>query len=126
MSRYLIEPHIKSALSRGKRVEQFLGPRESDGLACVQYAVMSSRGAEFRIDVYEVEDVGSEDFLDIYEFPSSDPDGDPVVSIAADSLGAALDQASRQVAADPGRWVNAGVIQDEYQDYLSAPASGAV
>ena len=35
-----------------------------------------------------------------------------------ESAQAAIDLAGRELGADPARWVNQGVLQDEYNDYL--------
>jgi hypothetical protein len=70
--------------------------------------------------VYDVEDIGSEEYLDLYDFPYLQPDGPygPVAIFPEPQ--AAVAYASTLLAADPSRWVNLGIAQSEYLDYIRA------
>ncbi len=70
--------------------------------------------------LHEVEEVGSSDFVDLYEFPPLVDDeytGEGRVIGSARSVEDALARASAE-GAQPGRWVNEGVIQEEHLDSL--------
>jgi hypothetical protein len=117
--RHLAKEDIASTLRRGKSVEQFLGRNPEDETGA-QVRWVELRPAKNFIEawVYDVDDVGDENQSDIYDFPFLDPDG-PVAPAASfsDALAAAA-YASEHWAAHPDRWVNQGVIADEYLDYI--------
>jgi hypothetical protein len=67
---------------------------------------------------YEAVDPGDPEFLDVGEFQSTSADPDePEREERHVSLEAALECAGR-FGAEPGRFVNESVIDDEYGDYL--------
>ncbi|MFI8233961.1 hypothetical protein ACIGDI_34670 [Streptomyces sp. NPDC085900] len=105
-------------------MEQFLGPAGSPERPAVRY--IEVRPARTRYDIYlrTLEDVGHETFVDLVEFPPLDADDEAeefgrLVGTREDPLGA-LAAAEDVTRAERGRWVNAGVIQDEYRDYVTA------
>jgi hypothetical protein len=117
--RYLAAIDIPAAFRRGKSVEQFLG-RSGEGSACIRHVELRPCEGAIQIWVHDVEDIGSEDYLDVYDFPSREPDGpEAPVATVVDPQGA-LVYACASLAADPGRWVNEGVAQSEYLDYIRA------
>ncbi|GAB2628747.1 hypothetical protein GCM10027168_70590 [Streptomyces capparidis] len=84
----------------------------------------------FEVLLHTVEDVGSESFLDLGEFPPFDPGDEAsefgrLLGMSEDPL-AALRLAEQHAGAVGGRWVNEGVVQDEYGDFVRAgrPAEG--
>ncbi|MFF5020288.1 hypothetical protein, partial [Streptomyces sp. NPDC001165] len=122
--RYLAESFILGALRRGRSVEQFLGPCGSAERAGVRYVEVRVTKGPFEVYLHAVEDVGSESFLDLGEFPPFDPDDEASgfgrrLGMAEDPL-AALQIAEQRVGAERGRWVNEGVVQDEYGDFVRA------
>ncbi|MGJ8674271.1 hypothetical protein [Rubritalea sp.] len=118
--RYLTLSFIKSALNRGKAVDQFLGEITRDGLTGVRYIQISVEDGEYQLTTYDKENIGSEDFLDIYSFPSliEDEEYDRPYTSYSD-LEAALSASTTNHGTQPDRWVNEGVVQDEYKDYLT-------
>ena len=116
MPRYLVADQMESALRRGKSVEQFLGG-SSDGIV-ISWIVICPKDDEFQLWHFEVCDDGHEECLDLYSFSPASGDWPeaPVSTHAApdDALAAAV----RAFNADPSRWVNQFMIQDEYRDYL--------
>jgi hypothetical protein len=119
--RYLTEGFALGALERGKSIAQFLGPRAGADPAVVQWAEIHPRDGEFEAVLNVVQDVGGEHFLDLWEFPPEDPD-DELGRVLA-RVNTALDamkEAEEQAAAVRPRWVNLGVVQDEYRDYIRA------
>lgn len=122
--RHLATAFALGALRRGKQIEQFLGPIDSDrdGL---RWIALSPSATGITIYLGEVEDVGTDTFLDVTEFPPLNPDDETwgreiaVLSTPQD----AMYLAERELGADPERWVNQGVVCDEYQDFRTARGS---
>jgi hypothetical protein len=122
--RYLAESFVLGALRRGRSVEQFLGPCGSAEHPGVHYVEVRPTQQRFEVFLHTVQDVGSENFLDLGEFPPLDPDDEEsefgrLLGMAEDPL-AALQVAERHAGAERGRWVNEGVAQDEYGDFVRA------
>ncbi|MFV7709982.1 hypothetical protein [Shewanella algae] len=121
--RYLDESEANSAIRRGKSVEIFLGPCEASGESGIRWASASRVESGVELSVFEVQDEGSPEYLDIYEFTPLRDDlcpGEPTerVNIASVSeIGAFV--RSRYGIAMPGL-VNEGVVQDEYKTYIEA------
>ena len=70
--------------------------------------------------VYDVEDIDDEEYVDPYDFPHLEPDGpERPVATFPDSP-AAFEYASASLSADRTRWVNAGIAQSEYLEYIRA------
>lgn len=112
-----------SALRRGRSVESFLGGCVRDGIAGVRWLRISERPAGFDLHVYESADLGSKDWVDLYEFGPLDPElGQDDANEAHSFL--TFGECVRMIE---GRWpgsalklVNEGIVQDEYADYLRA------
>ncbi|WP_371235183.1 hypothetical protein [Streptomyces sp. MAD19A] len=122
--RYLAESFILGALRRGRSVQQFLGPCGSAARPGVRYVEVRVTKGPFEVYLHVVEDVGSESFLDLIEFPPFDT-GDEASEFGlllgmADEPLAALQVAEQRVGAERGRWVNEGIVQDEYGDFVRA------
>lgn len=117
--RYLLTTDVLGSLRRGKAVEQFLGQSVADP-GFLRYLELRPSDGIIEVWVYDVEDVGSEDYLDLYDFPWLEPEGPDGPMGSFEEPQAAIAHASAQLAADPARWVNAGVAQSEYLDYIRA------
>ncbi|MCP3881328.1 MAG: hypothetical protein GY701_23490 [Sulfitobacter sp.] len=117
--RHLSEDQAAAALRRGRQIEQYLGSAAlSDDRWGVRWLTISHYGNEYRVALHHVEDIGGPRFADLSELPPIDPhehigEGTEVASAAdpADAI-----QAARSHGADNSRWVNQGVIGDEYLD----------
>ncbi|MFI6899543.1 hypothetical protein ACIBM4_36170 [Streptomyces sp. NPDC050256] len=122
--RYLAESFFFGALRRGRSVEQFLGPCGSGVRPGVRYAEVRPTKTSYVVYLHAVEDIGSENFLDVGEFPPFDLDDEAgvfgwLLGTAEDPL-AALVTAEQRTGAERGRWVNEDVVQDEYGDFVRA------
>jgi hypothetical protein len=96
----------------------------------VRYVEVRATKGPFAVYLHTVEDVGSEGFLDLGEFPPFDPDDEAgefgeFLGRAEDPL-AALVVAERRTGAVRGRWVNVNVVQDEYGDFVRAGRPSSV
>jgi hypothetical protein len=122
MTRYLAPPFIRSCIGGGRPVEQFLGGCIHDGERAIRWVEIRPDPDGVTLLLYEVYDEGDEEWLDVYAFTGTDDDPDERDSPAAEhhlsTLEEALSLAQELYGADPERFVNAGVIQDEYGDYL--------
>jgi hypothetical protein len=118
-SRYLKNDNLIGLLHNSKSIEQLLAPRIEGDIGAVRFVrIEKGRSGEFLTAFLEVSDDGSPDFLDVYEFAAIDPDlpyGEIKSFISADE---AIDYACQILGADEGKFVGAGMIQDEYRDVL--------
>jgi hypothetical protein len=119
--RHLNEAEARAAVSRGALIEQWLGSEERDGETVLRYVrVELERSGGLRVTYHEVIDDGGADFFDVYEFTPADPDEPDGVSSFFTDIDAAFQHCTDCYQARVDRFVNAGVIQDEYADYLSS------
>lgn len=117
--RHLTSTEAAATLRRKREVEQFLGRFvASDERMTVRWLTAYPSGADFKLVLHEVEDIGSDEFLDVTEFPPLDENeylGEGrVLSTHSDPDALLRDAAER--GASPDRWVNGGVVQDEYRE----------
>ncbi|MDT6984243.1 hypothetical protein ACFSUJ_28170 [Streptomyces lusitanus] len=122
--RYLTQSSALGALSRGRPIEQFLGPVGSPERPGIRYVEVRPTKTRYEIYLHTLEDVGHETFVDVVEFPPLYTDDEEeefgrLLTTCDDPLGA-LAAAEDVMGAGRGRWVNAGVVQDEYLDYVVA------
>lgn len=117
--RHLLSIDIPMTFRRGKSVEQFLGRSPTDA-GYIRHVELRPSSGLIEIWVYDVEDIGSEEYTDLYDFPYLEPDGPDAPVASFPDPQSAVDYASRALAADATRWVNLGVAQDEYLDYIRA------
>ena len=112
--RHLSEQQTLSALWRGASVEQMLTHSLSERRVRWLVALPDVDGITLRL--HHVHDDGDADFLDVYDFRPVDEDeyfGEGRVVGHCPDAETVL-QAAVGMGARPDRWVNAGVIQDEY------------
>ncbi|RQO64362.1 hypothetical protein DBR43_33050 [Pedobacter sp. KBW06] len=117
---YLQNEQLKTNLSLGRTVEQWLGYKQEDDYIVLRWISIEKESSdEYSVAYIESFDEGREDFLDIYEFSTLDPDEplgivttfstvDEAISFSLDEYGAKIDS-----------FVSAGMIQDEYLNYLN-------
>jgi len=117
--RYLDDDYISSALNRGKSVEQFLG-KSPENPAYIRHVELRPKHDAIELWIYDLEDIGSEDFLDFYDFPILNEDDDEAPVATFEDTEAALSFAQEKVGAQKTRWTNALIGQSEYLDYIRA------
>ena len=117
--RYLPAIDIPATLRRGNSVEQFLG-RSSVDAGHIRYLELRPSDGLIEVWAYDVEDIGDQEHLDLHDFPYLEPDGPDGPVAAFPDPQAAVSYASASLAASPARWVNVGVAQSEYLDYIRA------
>ena len=114
--RHLSEDQARSALDRRHAIEQL--HQASVGSGLVQWLCLSPRDDGIVLVEHRVEDVGTAEFVEVYEFPAADPgeehgEGRVIATFgdSAEALAVSIEHGAR-----PDRWVNQGKVQDEYAD----------
>ncbi|WP_411107852.1 hypothetical protein [Streptomyces sp. c-19] len=119
--RHLVETFAVGALRRGQGIEQFIGAVQGAETPAVRWVGIESTKRGYEVTLHVVEDVGSETFCDLLEFPPLDPDDEFGRTLAVtDDAAGAMAEAERRTGAVRHRWVNAGMAGDEYLDHLRA------
>ncbi|WOX22809.1 hypothetical protein [Streptomyces solicathayae] len=120
--RHLTPAFALGALNRGKQIEQFLGSIESGSRHGLRWIALSPGRTGTSVFLSDVEDAGTDTFLDITELRPMDPEeetwGREIAVLPTPEE--ALYLAERDFAADPRRWVNQGLVCDEYYDFWTA------
>lgn len=92
--------------------------------AAVRWVEVRPASGRYEAFLHTAEDVGHPGFMDLVEFPPLDLDDEEeefgrLVAIADDPL-TALAEAAGRAGTVSGRWVNIGLVQDEYIDFVRA------
>ncbi|MFI6494843.1 hypothetical protein [Streptomyces sp. NPDC050564] len=110
------------ARHRGKQIEQFLGEIDREGHRGLRWIAISPGRSGVTIYLCEVEDAGTDTFYDVSEFPPLDPDdetwGKEIATVSTPEE--ALYRACSEPGVNSDRWVNQGIIRDEYRDFRIA------
>jgi hypothetical protein len=119
--RHLTESFADAALRRGAAIAQWIPDSEVvDGRATIAWLQASRRrDGKYVLSRHHVFDDGSPSFVDVWEFSpvgERETHGVGVDLAAFDSGQDLLRAAAEEWGADRQRWVNDGVIQDEYRD----------
>jgi hypothetical protein len=129
--RHLTRDFALGALRRGKPIEQFLGPVEVDGVAGIRWvAVTPWSDGRLRVSLHTVGDPDDDSIGDLANLLSLDPVDEDYVGEgrelgSVDEPPDAIELAQRETGAAPDRWVNAGVVGEEYGDFVRARRRGA-
>ena len=117
--RYLSKFEISSAVKRGKQVDAFLGAGDITSAPTIRY--LSVRGGIDYVtaELWEVEDPRNPDFLDVYSLYSPNGDDAPDQIFVFASVREALTELDKHFSGVSERFVNQGVVGDEYADYLA-------
>ncbi|MFC3153472.1 hypothetical protein ACFOEK_20695 [Litoribrevibacter euphylliae] len=105
---------VESSLNRGKEVEAFLGGFQAEKM-CIRWLSLSKTGNTIQIRIWEAVDVGDEDYLDIYSFPPRSGEWD---FPAQEFTIASIHELRDRLEVESLSFVNKGIVQDEYKDYL--------
>ena len=126
--RHLYRALVKPTLERGGGVEQLLAPGAADHMPTVRWLTLfPQEGGVFTLLRHEVVDIGSDEFAYLDAFPPLDPEeaiGEGVEVGTYSTVERAL-QAAQAMGASVDRWVNQGMVEDEYLESSSAPHRNA-
>jgi hypothetical protein len=107
---------VKSTLSRGAAVEQFLERYSCDGHGRIAWLEIRPMGKDaYEVRRYDAEDRGDASWVDVYEWLDGDAEFAPSICRTPEE---ALEFASNEYGANPTKWVNSGCVQDEYLDVI--------
>ncbi|KRD79664.1 hypothetical protein [Lysobacter sp. Root983] len=124
--RHLAPAFLESTLRRGATLEQFMGGSVGPlGERSVRWIELCPTQAGIEVREYHAADVGgslSETSLDLYALCDLHDlyEAQPEPTMVADEPAQALAYAHSVLRAQPLRWVNQGVSQDELLDFLRA------
>ena len=124
--RHIAATFLEATLRRGASLEQFMGSPTNEADRYVRWIELRPVTSGIEVWNYVVPGLG-DNFADLYSFLPVElepltvtPDAAQALALAHSSLGAS-----------PLRWVNQGVVQDEFLDFLQAgrptqwPVAGA-
>ena len=121
MSRYLNEEQLKTNLSLGKVVEQWLGSKKEEDYVTLRWlSIEKERNGNYTVAFIECFDDRNSEFTDIYEFSSLDPDEPEGVLNTFVTADDALNFATSNYSASNSKYVSLGMIQEEYKKYLKS------
>ena len=119
--KYLSEELLLQYLKLGKPVEQWLGSENRSDYTIIKWLrIEREKNGNYSVVFFEAFDEGNEDFLDIYEFSSTDPDIPYGKIDSFEDSNEALVYTLVEYGCKKDRFVNAGMIQEEYREYLSS------
>jgi hypothetical protein len=117
--RYVAASFIEGAFRRGKSLEQFLGGHVVNGERRIRWVELRPiKSGRIEVWLFDVPDLGVET-VDIYGFGSDFESPDTPVAIC-DAPADALNFARAHLSAAFDRWVNQGVAQSEFADFVAA------
>ena len=76
---YLVYDDAVRSLKNGKTIESWLFYGEKENVLTIRYATLVGHENGIKITVWECEDIGNDDFIDIYSFPDAEPDYKPEI-----------------------------------------------
>ena len=120
--RYLSLPEAESSVISGKSVECFLGMCQRGGAIGVRWLSidLSRDRNHIRLCRYDTADIGTTEYVDLYEFGPLDPnlqldEADEMLEL--DEFSELWSLLERCFPGSTMRLVNAGVAQEEYRSY---------
>lgn len=118
--RYLMAEQLRANLSLGRYVEQWLPPKHYDHYTIIRYiSIEKNDELTYDVNYWEQYDDGNENFIDVYSFSDVDPD-EPGILNTFNSIDEALNFVMANYNTLPDKFVNRGMIQEEYRDYVKA------
>ena len=119
--RYLTPSEMESAIARGKSVECFLGACEKGAQKGIKWLLAFRDGEGVCLKVFETADYGDKDFIDLYEFGplnSALEQDEPDEEEMFESFNSLISEVEVKFPGSSTRFVNEGVVQDEYSDFI--------
>ena len=118
--KYLEIEQLKTSLRLGKTVEQWLGHIDEEDYTILKWLSLEPEpNGKYSVVYIESFDDGNADFIDVYEFSALDPDEPFGVIETFSSLDEAITFSINEYGALEDKFVNSGMIQDEYLAYLN-------
>jgi hypothetical protein len=110
---------LKTNLSLGKTVEQWLGYKKYKDYTLLRWIrIEMEKNQEYTVAYIESFDEGNNDFIDIYEFGTLDPDEPLGVLTTFSNQSEAINFSIQEYRAKLDKFVSERMIQEEYLIYL--------
>jgi hypothetical protein len=106
------------AIRRGAVVAQLLGGYDDGARRGLRVLTVQPDDDAYCLYVHDIEDVGGPDLDEFPPWSESGDDGD--ATVCSETPDALLSYAEQQLGADPGRWINLSMLDDEYDDFVYA------
>jgi hypothetical protein len=121
--RHVSPTFLDSTLRRGASLEQFLGSINAEAERLVRW--IGIRPAKDCLELWQfiAPDLGDEEHLDLYDFLAAEADegaGIPEELIGTFDTAEDAFSCAGELGAQPNRWVNQFVLQEEYLDFIRA------
>ena len=123
MGRYIDKQQINTYLNLGKTIEVFLGRINIDRAVLSYLELTKTKNNKIQLTIFEHYDEGNLNWLDIYDFSYIDPD-EEFETIEFDDIENAIEEIKARFQLNEVKFVNQGVIQDEYKDLLKLEGRG--
>ncbi len=117
MGRYLNKQQAKSYLDLGKTLEVFLGRVHIDKGIISYLEINKALDDKIEVTIYDHYDEGNLEWLDVYSFSYVDSDEDFEI-LQFDNIAELIETIQLRFHLSEIKFVNQGIIQDEYKDLL--------
>jgi hypothetical protein len=101
-------------------VAQLLGGYADGGRRGLRVLTVQPEGEAYCLYVHDIEDVGGAELTEFPPWAAGGAADDGDAAVCAETPGALFSFAEHRLAADPERWVNGSMLDDEYADYVGA------
>ena len=117
---YLNIEQLNANLRLGRTAEQWLGYKNEEDYTILKWISLEREpSGKYSVVYIESFDEGSDEFIDIYEFLTLDPDMPFGVVNTFSSIDDALAFSVKEYGALKDKFVSSGMIQEEYLSYLN-------
>lgn len=121
--RHLTEDEARLALDRGKGVQTLLSRCERFGTSGIRWASLNKHTSGVSVWIFEVQSLPKgQQFVGVDHLSPLNPEiafGDPDVAWVSLDFEAAVAELKTRFASLPLRFVNEGMIDEEYADYVA-------
>jgi hypothetical protein len=119
MGRYIDKQLIGTYLNLGKTIEVFLGRINIDKTVISYLELTKNTDNKIQVKLYDHFDEGDLNWLDIYDFSYVDEDEEFEV-MQFDNIETTIEGIKTRFQINEVKFVNSGIIQDEYSDLLKS------
>lgn len=117
---YINPQQLITNLSLGKPIEQWLGYSRLPDYTVLKRLTIDKENNKFSVVYFEIFDEGNEDFTNIYEFNIIDTDEPYGIMDIFKTPKEAIDHALEKYNCKIDKFINSGLMQKEYEEYLKS------
>ncbi len=119
--KYLPESQIIGQLKANRSIEQWLGNYKKEEKFIIKYVTLHNDRKDGCYCWYgDYEDVGDENYLDLYSFYTLDEESDLGNQVHFENVDDMLKFCYEKLHASPSKFVGSGMLQDVYLEYLKS------